>query len=80
MVKVAEFRKYLYDEPVVPVPIINNECMVPSEVTGGKAWYIKVIGKRGDMIIALGMAEHHFLHAIILSAKHGDDIINMFWI
>lgn len=51
MVKVAEFRNYLYDEPVVPVPIINNECMVPSEVTGGKAWYIKVIGKRGNMII-----------------------------
>lgn len=51
MVKVAEFRNHLYDEPVVPVPIINNECMVPSEVTDGKAWYIKVIGKRGNMII-----------------------------
>lgn len=54
MVKVAEFRSHLYDEPVVPVPIINNECMVPSEVTGGKAWYIKVIGKRGNVLIPTG--------------------------
>lgn len=50
MVKVAEFRKYVCDDPV-SVAIINNECMVPTEVTGGKAWYIKVIGKRRDVII-----------------------------
>lgn len=50
MVKVAEFRKYLCDEPV-SVPIINGECAVPDTVTGGKAWYVKIIGKRGDVIL-----------------------------
>lgn len=50
MVKVAEFRKYLCDEPV-SVPIINGECAVPGTVTGGKAWYVKIIGKRGDVIL-----------------------------
>lgn len=50
MVKVAEFRKYLCDEPV-SVPIINGECAVPDTVTGGKAWYVKIVGKRGGVII-----------------------------
>lgn len=50
LVKVAEFRKYLCDEPV-SVPIINGECAVPDTVTGGKAWYVKIIGKRGDVIL-----------------------------
>ena len=50
MVKVAEFRKYLCSEPI-SVPIINNECAVPAEVTDGKAWNVKVIGKRGDVIL-----------------------------
>ena len=50
MVKVAEFRKLTSDEPV-SVPIINNECMVPVEVTGGNKWYVKVVGKKDDVII-----------------------------
>ena len=50
MAKVAEFRKYTCDDSV-SVPIINGECMVPAKVTAGKAWYIKVIGKKGDVII-----------------------------
>lgn len=37
-VKVAEFRTHASSEPV-SVPIINNECMVPSEVTGGSWQY-----------------------------------------
>lgn len=49
-VRVAEFRTYASSEPV-SVPIINNECIIPAEVTAGKAWYIKVIGKKGDVII-----------------------------
>lgn len=53
MVKVAEFRKYLCDEPV-SVPIINGECAVPDTVTGGKAWYVKIVGKRGGVIIPTG--------------------------
>lgn len=53
MVKVAEFRKYLCDEPV-SVPIINGECAVPDTVTGGKAWYVKIVGKRGGIIIPTG--------------------------
>lgn len=53
MVKVAEFRKYTCDDSV-SAPIINGECMVPAEVTGGKSWYVKVIGKRGDVIIPTG--------------------------
>ena len=52
-VRVAEFRTYANSEPV-SVPIINNECMVPSEVTGGDKWYVKVIGKKGDVIIPTG--------------------------
>ena len=50
MVKVAEFRKYTCDSPI-PVPIVRGECMVPAEVTGGKSWIVKVIGKRGDVIL-----------------------------
>ena len=53
MVKVAEFRKYLCSEPI-SVPIINNECAVPDTVTGGKAWYVKIVGKRGGVIIPTG--------------------------
>lgn len=49
-VKVAEFRTYASSDPI-SVPIINNECIVPAKVTGGKAWYVKVIGKIGDVII-----------------------------
>lgn len=56
MAKVAEFRKYTCDDPV-PAPIINGECMVPEKVTGGKAWYVKVIGKRGDVIIPTGICK-----------------------
>lgn len=53
MVKVAEFRKYACDSPV-PIPIVHGECMVPAEVTGGKSWTVKVIGKRGDVILPTG--------------------------
>lgn len=53
MVKVAEFRTHASSEPV-SVPIINNECMVPVEVTGGNKWYVKVIGKRCDVLIPTG--------------------------
>lgn len=53
LVKVAEFRKYLCDEPV-SVPIINGECAVPDTVTGSKAWYVKIVGKRGGVIIPTG--------------------------
>lgn len=49
-VKVAEFRTYADLEPV-SVPIINNECMVPMEVTGSNAWYVKVVGKNKNMIL-----------------------------
>ena len=52
-VKVAEFRKYLCSEPV-SVPIINNECAIPAEVTDGKAWNVKVVGKKGGMILPTG--------------------------
>ena len=53
MVKVAEFRKYACDSPI-PIPIVRGECMVPAEVTGGKSWLVKVIGKRGDVILTTG--------------------------
>lgn len=53
MVKVAEFRKYTCDDSV-SVPIINGECAVPDTVTGGKAWYVKIVGKRGGVIIPTG--------------------------
>ena len=49
-VKVAEFRTYTSSDPV-SVPIINNECMVPADVTGGNRWYVKIVGKRGSVII-----------------------------
>ena len=53
MVKVAEFRTHASSEPV-SVPIINNECMVPADVTSGDRWYVKVIGKRGNVLIPTG--------------------------
>ena len=53
MAKVAEFRKYACDSPV-PIPIVHGECMVPAEVTGGKTWLVKVIGKRGYVILTTG--------------------------
>ena len=53
MAKVAEFRKHACDSPV-PIPIVHGECMVPAEVTGGKSWLVKVIGKRGDVILPTG--------------------------
>lgn len=53
MVKVAEFRTHVSSEPV-SIPIINNECMVPADVTGGDRWYVKVIGKRGNILIPAG--------------------------
>ena len=53
MAKVAEFRKYTCDSPI-PVPIIQGECMVPKEVTGGKVWHVKIVGKKGDMILTTG--------------------------
>lgn len=53
MAKVAEFRKYTCSDPI-SVPIINNECMVPKEVTGGKEWHVKIVGKKGDMILTTG--------------------------
>lgn len=52
-VKVAEFRRYTISDPI-SVPIINNECMVPEEVTGGKVWHVKIVGKKGDMILTTG--------------------------
>lgn len=53
MAKVAEFRKYTCDSPI-PVPIIRGECIVPKEVTGGKVWHVKIVGKKGDMILTTG--------------------------
>lgn len=53
MVMVAEFKKYSCDPPL-SVPVIRGECMVPAEVTGGKSWLVKVIGKRGDVILTTG--------------------------
>lgn len=53
MVKVAEFRKHTCDDSV-SVPIINGECMVPADVTSGDRWYVKVIGKRGNVLIPTG--------------------------
>lgn len=53
MVKVAEFRTRASSEPV-SVPIINNECMVPADVSSGDRWYVKVIGKRGNVLIPTG--------------------------
>ena len=50
MVMVAEFKKYSCDPPI-SVPVIRGKCMVPPEVTGGKSWTVKVIGKRGDVIL-----------------------------
>ena len=53
MVKVAEFRKYACDSPI-PIPIVHWECILPEEVTDGKSWLVKVIGKKGDVILPTG--------------------------
>lgn len=56
LLKVAEFRKWIDGEPVV-VPIINNTCKVPDEVTDGRSWRVNVIGKRGDTRLTTDAAE-----------------------
>jgi len=43
--KVAEFRRYAFSEPV-SVPIYNNECYVPGEITSGMSWKVRIVGKR----------------------------------
>ena len=49
-VKVAEFRKYAFSDPV-SVPIYNNECYVPGEVTTGSSWKVRIVGKRKNIKI-----------------------------
>lgn len=49
-VKVAEFRKYAFSDPV-SVPIYNNECYVPGEVTSGPSWKVRIVGKRKNIKI-----------------------------
>lgn len=47
LLKVAEFRVYESDDPILE-KIISNSCMVPAEVTKKKQWYVNVIGKKGE--------------------------------
>lgn len=48
--KVAEFRRFQSDDPI-PVPIINNRCMIPSDILQGREWSLNVVGKNGDVRI-----------------------------
>lgn len=50
-VRVAEFRIGRNNETTTPVPIINNKCIVPTEVTAGRTWSVRVVGKRNDAIL-----------------------------
>ncbi len=46
-VKVAEFRIGTNNATITPVPIVNNRCDVPSEVTDGRTWSVRIVGKKG---------------------------------
>ena len=50
MVKVAEFREK-WRKIFTSVKIVNNQCIIPQEVLSGIQWTVKVIGKRGDIIL-----------------------------
>lgn len=48
-VKVAEFRKFLQDP--VSVPVKNNICEIPAEVLDERRFFVRVVGKKGNMKI-----------------------------
>lgn len=50
-VKVAEFRIGMNKSTTTPVPIKNGKCMVPSEVTSGRTWSVRIVGKKKDVIL-----------------------------
>lgn len=47
MAKVAEFRVG-NNKDIYPVLIRNGACEVPNEVTDGRAFYVRIVGKHGD--------------------------------
>lgn len=49
-VKVAEFRRYSFSDPI-SIPIYKNECSVPSEVTQSVEWKVRVVGRRNGVKI-----------------------------
>lgn len=56
MVKVAEFYLDKRKTEPVAVPILSNCCKVPTEVTGGSHWYVRIIGKRKEQILTTNSA------------------------
>lgn len=45
-VKVAEFYALQPAAKVIPVPIKNNGCNVPNDVTNTPGWKVRIIGKK----------------------------------
>lgn len=54
--KVAEFYDVL-GELRESVPIIQNSCKVPSVVTDGVLWGVRIIGEKGNYRITTNKAE-----------------------
>lgn len=51
-VKVAEFRSGINaTNPIFPVAITNGKCLVPSEVTKGRSWSVRIVGKKADTVL-----------------------------
>lgn len=51
-VKVAEFRVGMNNSnPTTPVPIVKGRCSIPSEITKGRTWSVRIVGKKDDTIL-----------------------------
>lgn len=51
-VKVAEFRSGMnVNNPIISVAIIDGKCSVLSDVTIGRTWSVRVVGKKNDTIL-----------------------------
>ena len=52
--KAAVFCRY---EKEYPVPIVNNQCEVPEEVTGSNVWRVYLVGERKEYRITTNEVE-----------------------
>ena len=50
LVKVAEFRSRLKDEPV-SVPVISGRCEIPESICAGTYFFVRLVGQRGKVRI-----------------------------
>lgn len=56
LVKVAEFRSHIKDDPI-SVPVINKRCEIPESICAGKYFFVRLIGQRGNVRITTNNCE-----------------------